>query len=85
MSSWKDLQELGWKQRSDKNNRVSFLRPDGSVVSQRRQLSEREKSDIGDILFPGKRRKVAQRHETLGTQSSSGTQSQLHVHHKVHY
>ena len=43
---------LGWSLRSEGGKKGrSYLRPDKRVVSKRRQLSESEDREFGDILF----------------------------------
>ena len=47
-----DLFKLGWKRGIGHRG---YTRPSGKVVLRRNQLTEMEKSEIGDILFPGLR------------------------------
>ena len=77
MKTWNDLEEQGWSN-CLKNNRVSYIRPNGTVVNRNGQLSE-EESDIGQILFSGKRRKV----ETRQGKAASTYSNQPCVHDKV--
>ena len=56
MKMWNDLEEQGWI-KCLKNNRVSSIRPNRTVVSRKGQLSE-EESHLGQILFSIKRRKA---------------------------
>ena len=46
-----DLFKLGWRRRIGQRG---FTRPSGLVVTSRNKLSEKEKLEIGDILFPGR-------------------------------
>ena len=63
--TWQVLEVRGWKTRLHPvTNRMSYIRPSGGLVNARRDLTEYEKREIGDILFPfsttkGKRGKVA--------------------------
>ena len=44
-----DLLRLGWV----RNGQKGYFRPNKRVVTRRRQLSMSERSEFGDILFPG--------------------------------
>ena len=52
---FEDLVKMGWKRRIGK---PGYTRPSGRVVIRRNQLSEEEKSELGDILFPGHRARI---------------------------
>ena len=52
-NSWQDLANLGWTEGvSGKTGRKVYHRPNGRLVSQRRNLTSEERDVIGDILFP---------------------------------
>ena len=63
--TWQVLEVRGWKTRLHPvTNRLSYIRPSGGIVNAKRDLSEQEKQEIGDILFPfsnqkGKRGRVS--------------------------
>lgn len=68
--SWEELERKGWRKRiSDKNGRVSYLRPrEGGrvmVVNQRRDLRDGEES-LGDILWPPANKRPMQEEEPEG-------------------
>ena len=57
VTSFEELSHLGWAKRvNDATKRVSYVRPNKTIVNQRRDLSDSERDEIGDILFPGKLR-----------------------------
>ena len=57
--SWEKLEESGWtKTTSAAQNRVVYIRPSGTMVRQKRDLSSSEKVTLGNILFPPKRSKT---------------------------
>ena len=61
IKSFSDLEELGWEAvRNSKTNKLGYKRPNGKIVNQRRHLSASENVEIGNILFPGKRKAVEQ-------------------------
>ena len=51
-----DLIEIGWEKFTTDKNRVFYVRPgpDKKRVNQRRDLTPSERTEIGDILFPGR-------------------------------
>ena len=53
MKTWKEMEDNGWKRRE----RGGFERPNGKVVNRKRDLTVKEKVEIGDLLFPGLRLK----------------------------
>jgi hypothetical protein len=76
--SWEELEGKGWRRRiSDKNGRVSYLRPrEGGralVVNQRRDLQDGEES-LGDILWPPANKRPIQE-EPEGRRSRRGRRS----------
>ena len=45
--TWDELSREGWRKRvHPADNRVSYLRPNGTVVSQRNRLTEEEERNI---------------------------------------
>ena len=61
--SWEELQLEGWKLRPTK--KLSYERPPapgsvtrGNIVNQKRNLTQQEQADFGDVLFPGKARRL---------------------------
>ena len=59
ITSFDDLIKLCWSKEINQNNRVHYVRPDKRKVRQRRNLTNKEKDEIGDILFPGKKKSPA--------------------------
>ena len=59
ISSFHDLEKLGWRRRPNQDKK-SYLRPNNRVVNKRRDLSTEEQRMFGDILFPGKRKFVSE-------------------------
>ena len=59
--SWLVLQTQGWAKHTNQANRTYYTRPNGTKVSQKRDLTQQEKGEIGHILFPnaaGRKRKT---------------------------
>ena len=56
-----DLLAMGWVKKAypGKHRRKYYLRPDGRVVSRKRDLSKKEERDIGPILFPSNKKSRA--------------------------
>ena len=55
--SWESLESKGWiKRRHQVTGRISFKRPGlkGKIVNAKRDLTDVERVEIGDILFPGR-------------------------------
>ena len=51
--SWSNLEQSGWtKTISPTNNRVVYVRPSGTMVRQKRDLTSTKKVTLGNILFP---------------------------------
>ena len=74
IKSFSDLEELGWEAvRNSKTNKLGYKRPNGKIVNQRRHLSASENAEIGNILFPGKRKAVEQE-PSLGAHSSQSVE-----------
>ena len=70
IKSFSDLEELGLEAvRNSKTNRLGYKRPNGKIVNQRRHLSASENIEIGNILFPVKR-KATEHDPSLGAHSS---------------
>ena len=61
--TWEQLQQEGWKVRPTK--KPSYERPPvpgsgtrGTIVYQKRNLTQEEKAEFGEVLFPGKARRL---------------------------
>ena len=55
--SWESLESEGWiKRQHPVNGRISYKRPGlkGKIVNAKRDLTDIERTEIGDILFPGR-------------------------------
>ena len=57
--TWKELADMGWKERRDDMKQVSYVRPNNMKVNSKGDLSKEDRVDIGDLLFPGKQRRVS--------------------------
>ena len=83
MASWNDLEQQGWVRRETITNnrkRVTYLRPDGRVVSQKTHLSDTEQREIHHILFPGnKKRRVSVTINAEGQISQEANQGNTQV------
>ena len=55
VTSFEELSDQGWIKRvHTTTKRISYVRPNKTIVNQRRDLSDNERDAIGHILFPGK-------------------------------
>ena len=79
--SWQTLEDSGWRKRvNSKTNRYSYVRPNNrGIVTQKRQLSVRERDEIGDILFPGRVPKVPGNPNSVEVSASGPSLSQSAV------
>ena len=66
MKTWEDLHKEGWIKLLE---RKAFRRPNGRIVSKKRDLTEAEVVEIGDLLFPGKRSKAVPADECEDSQA----------------
>ena len=61
--TWDDLLQEGWKRRHNvATGRVTYVRPSGSIVYQRRSLTVEERLEIGDLLFSGRQKRASTVH-----------------------
>ena len=57
--TWSQLESEGWSREvNERNDDVEYKRPSGKKVRRKRDLSDTEQLEFGDILFPGKRKKI---------------------------
>ena len=64
--TWPVLELRGWKTRLHPlTNRMSYTRPSGGIVNARRDLTEQEKNEFGDTLFPFSANKGQRRRLTI--------------------
>ena len=73
--SWLQLSCRGWKRKTNaRNNRITYERPDSTIVSQSRDLTQTEKIEVGHILFPkrGRKRKVILSDPEVGHTDTAG-------------
>ncbi len=68
MRTWEELAEGGWQKVEGRSG--VYRRPDGRLVSRKRQLSKVEAEDIGHLLFP-KPLKVVMEKESMEKGSSN--------------
>ena len=61
--TWLELESEGWSREFNERNNVIYKRPSGTKVTRKRDLSETELLEFGDILFPGKRQKIRFSHQ----------------------
>ena len=55
VTSFEELSQNGWVKRvHPTTKRVSYVRPNKTIVNQRKHLSDVERDEIGHILFPGR-------------------------------
>ena len=55
MTTWSDLEERGWTRQENTNGKIVYIRPrdtGGGKVNRKRDLTESERLEFGDILFP---------------------------------
>ena len=69
-----DLLNIGWERFTSDNKKVFYVRPgpDRRKVNQRRDLTATEKTEIGDILFPGRKKGKLPETPSVPTPSTSG-------------
>ena len=77
MTTWSDLEERGWTRQENTNGKLVFIRPrdtGGGKVNRKRDLTESERLEFGEVLFPGrsKRNKL----EVAPAPSQTNTTSQ---------
>ena len=58
MKTWLQLVADGWIREGGDGSEVIYKRPSGKKVRRKRDLTESETKEFGDLLFPGKRKKT---------------------------
>ena len=58
--SWEDLRSEGWVRHESDGKFIFYERPNTKKKKCKRDLNAKEKAKIGDILFPGKKRRGPQ-------------------------
>ena len=80
MITWSVLEERGWERHVHPNGKAFYKRPmdsGGGKVNRKRDLTENENSEFGDVLFPGrsKKTKIQDSDQPSKTSSDSPAQS----------
>ena len=77
MPNWSEMEVLGWRRGYDEvRQSFVYFRPEGQKppkVYQKRNLTDQEKIDFGDVLFPGKVKFAKTSH--VASQPSTSAQS----------
>ena len=76
--TWLQLQAEGWQEIFGANSEIVYVRPTGTKVRRKRDLKESELREIGDILFPGKRKKVSTQQQGP-SESTHTTNSEINL------
>ena len=80
--SWEDLSSEGWVRHESDGQFMFYERPNSKrKIRRKRDLNSKEKAEIGDILFPGKRR----REQILDISDHESGEQSINDHGSIHH